>query len=263
MYLRRQEGRIGDRGERRADRPGDRALRARRAQAPDLVEARWKLVRALYFKGGYTGPRRRVAQGRLPEGAPRVRGRDRHSRQEPRAEGHQGLPRPRARGPRRQASGPLRRRAHLLLGGGRLGRVGALDGQARGRQDRRGRQDPRLRADGDRDRSRSSRRAAATGCSGASTTRRPGSRSSRAGSRATRRSAYLRLAIGVNSRNFVNRHFLAEALARGGDAKEKAEAIALEEGIRRRLAVAAAPGRGPQDPGEARAETSRPGRKRA
>jgi hypothetical protein len=41
---------------------------------------------------------------------------------------------------------------------------------------------------------------------------------------------YLRLAIKVNARNFPNRHFLAEALHRG-DAKEQAEAVALEEGL--------------------------------
>ncbi len=41
---------------------------------------------------------------------------------------------------------------------------------------------------------------------------------------------YLRLAVQQNKRNFANRHFLAEALARG-DAREKSEAIALEEGI--------------------------------
>ena len=33
-----------------------------------------------------------------------------------------------------------------------------------------------------------------------------------------------------DNRNFANRHFLAEALY-GGDAKEKAEAIALEEAL--------------------------------
>jgi hypothetical protein len=41
---------------------------------------------------------------------------------------------------------------------------------------------------------------------------------------------YLRLAMAKSSQNFVNRHFLAEALHKG-DAKAKAEAIALEEGI--------------------------------
>ena len=41
---------------------------------------------------------------------------------------------------------------------------------------------------------------------------------------------YLRLAMQVNARNFANRHFLAEALHRG-DAKEQAEAVTLEEAI--------------------------------
>ena len=41
---------------------------------------------------------------------------------------------------------------------------------------------------------------------------------------------YLRLAMKVNARNFSNRHFLAEVLHRG-DAKEQAEAVALEEGV--------------------------------
>ncbi|MGE5412868.1 MAG: hypothetical protein ACM3NW_01740 [Syntrophomonadaceae bacterium] len=41
---------------------------------------------------------------------------------------------------------------------------------------------------------------------------------------------YLRLALQINARNFANRHFLAEALHRG-DEKEQAEAVALEESI--------------------------------
>jgi hypothetical protein len=41
---------------------------------------------------------------------------------------------------------------------------------------------------------------------------------------------YLRLANQVNARNFANRHFLAEALHRG-DAKEQAEAVAIEEAL--------------------------------
>ena len=41
---------------------------------------------------------------------------------------------------------------------------------------------------------------------------------------------YLRLAYGVSKANFVNRHFLAEALARGGP-EGRAEAVRLEEGI--------------------------------
>jgi hypothetical protein len=41
---------------------------------------------------------------------------------------------------------------------------------------------------------------------------------------------YLRLAMGINARNFANRHFLAETLHRG-DEKQQAEAVSLEEGI--------------------------------
>ena len=40
----------------------------------------------------------------------------------------------------------------------------------------------------------------------------------------------LRRAVAVNGRNFVNRHFLAEALA-DGNAAERAEAIKIEEGL--------------------------------
>ncbi|HVQ54704.1 MAG TPA: hypothetical protein VMT25_05975 [Thermoanaerobaculia bacterium] len=42
---------------------------------------------------------------------------------------------------------------------------------------------------------------------------------------------YLRLAMKVSPRNFSNRHFLADALHHGGDAKDQAEAIALEEAL--------------------------------
>ena len=42
---------------------------------------------------------------------------------------------------------------------------------------------------------------------------------------------YLRLANKVGPRNFSNRHFLAEALHHGGDAKDQAEAVALEEAL--------------------------------
>jgi hypothetical protein len=54
MYMRRQDGRVGARA---SVGPINQAIAFydRAAQAPDLVEARWKLVRALYFKGVYTG----------------------------------------------------------------------------------------------------------------------------------------------------------------------------------------------------------------
>src|SRR2546428_9182553 len=53
-YGRRQEGRIGA-----AANPREIAQAVsgydRAAQAPDSAEARWKLARALYFQGAYTG----------------------------------------------------------------------------------------------------------------------------------------------------------------------------------------------------------------
>src|SRR4051812_43796711 len=53
-YGRRQEGRSGDQA---SAGPINRAIAAydQATRDPDYVEARWKLVRALYFKGAYTG----------------------------------------------------------------------------------------------------------------------------------------------------------------------------------------------------------------
>ena len=53
-YGRRQEGRSGDQA---GALPINRAIAAydEATRDPDFVEARWKLVRALYFKGAYTG----------------------------------------------------------------------------------------------------------------------------------------------------------------------------------------------------------------
>jgi tetratricopeptide (TPR) repeat protein len=53
LYLKRQDGRLGIKA---SVGPINRAISYydRAAEAPDLVEARWKLVRALYFKGVYT-----------------------------------------------------------------------------------------------------------------------------------------------------------------------------------------------------------------
>jgi hypothetical protein len=54
MYSRRQEGRVGAKA---SPGPINQAIAAyeEAARDPDFVEARWKLVRALYFKGAYTG----------------------------------------------------------------------------------------------------------------------------------------------------------------------------------------------------------------
>jgi tetratricopeptide (TPR) repeat protein len=53
-YLRRQEGRVGSKA---SVGPINRAIAEydRAVEAPDLVEGRWKLARALYFKGVYCG----------------------------------------------------------------------------------------------------------------------------------------------------------------------------------------------------------------
>ena len=53
-YAKRQDGRVGAQAN-----PREIALAVssydRAAQAPDSAEARWKLSRALYFQGAYTG----------------------------------------------------------------------------------------------------------------------------------------------------------------------------------------------------------------
>lgn len=53
-YARRQDGRVGAKA---TAGPINQAIAAyeEAARDPDFVEARWKLVRALYFKGAYTG----------------------------------------------------------------------------------------------------------------------------------------------------------------------------------------------------------------
>ena len=54
MYSRRQEGRVGAKA---SAGPINQAILAyeEASRDPDFIEARWKLVRALYFKGAYTG----------------------------------------------------------------------------------------------------------------------------------------------------------------------------------------------------------------
>jgi tetratricopeptide (TPR) repeat protein len=53
-YARRQEGRAGDRADSREILAAIAAFETA-AEAPDNAEARWKLARALYFRGEYTG----------------------------------------------------------------------------------------------------------------------------------------------------------------------------------------------------------------
>jgi hypothetical protein len=55
MYLRRQEGRVGGRASSGPINAAIAGYDSAASRDPELVEARWKLMRALYFKGNYTG----------------------------------------------------------------------------------------------------------------------------------------------------------------------------------------------------------------
>ena len=79
-YGRRDEGRVGDRADSREILAAIESYETA-AEAPDNVEARWKLCRALYFRGAYTGldgERRRAVfeqARRVSEEAIRILGR--------------------------------------------------------------------------------------------------------------------------------------------------------------------------------------------
>ena len=55
MYLRRQEGRVGARASTGPINSAIAGYEAAASRDPDSVEARWKLMRAFYFKGNFTG----------------------------------------------------------------------------------------------------------------------------------------------------------------------------------------------------------------
>lgn len=55
MYLRRQEGRVGAKASPGPINAAIAGYESAASRDPELVEARWKLMRALYFKGSYTG----------------------------------------------------------------------------------------------------------------------------------------------------------------------------------------------------------------
>ncbi len=55
MYLRRQEGRVGARASTGPINAAIAGYEAAASRDPDSVEARWKLMRAFYFKGNFTG----------------------------------------------------------------------------------------------------------------------------------------------------------------------------------------------------------------
>ena len=55
MYLRRQEGRVGARASTGPINSAIAGYEAAASRDPESVEARWKLMRAFYFKGNFTG----------------------------------------------------------------------------------------------------------------------------------------------------------------------------------------------------------------
>ena len=204
MYLRRQEGRVGARASTGPINPAIAGYEAAASRDPDSVEARWKLMRALYFKGDYTGLDEDGQEGGVREGQARRRRGDRRSwRRASSDKGVRGHPRARPGDPRGRSEGPLGRGARPTSGPRRAG----ASGRSRRASSRRcawGAADKirRLRPDRDRHRPRLRGRRRLPRRRPAATTRRPGSRSSPVGSRADEALKYLRLAMKVTPRNF-------------------------------------------------------------
>ncbi len=228
MYGRRQEGRNGPVA---SAGPINQAiaLYEKAAQAPDLVEARWKLARALYFKGAYTGldpdSRKAVFQKsrRVAEDAIGILGR---SLEQKGIKGFLDL------GPEalagklhdRSDSAPTYFWAAVSWGEWALS-TGKLEAAKTGAADRIRDYaltvigiDPQFEEGGGyRVLGRLNDEAPWIPFITGWVSREEALKA-------------LRLAVQVNGRNFLNRHFLAEALYRG-DEKEKAEAVSLEESI--------------------------------
>jgi hypothetical protein len=231
MYARRQEGRAGAKA---SPGPINRAIASydQATRDPDFTEARWKLLRALYFKGAYTGldeeSRKAVFQKarRIAEETVGILERSLEQR------GLKGLieagPQVLAGGLKdRSDAAPVYFWSAVVWGEWALS-TGKLEAARTGAADKIRDYaltvigiDPEFEEGGGY--------------------RIVGRLNDQAPwipfitDWASRDEAlkYLRLAMQVDSRNFVNRHFLAEALHRGGDEKDRAEAIALEEGLLR------------------------------
>jgi hypothetical protein len=226
-YSRRQDGRVGAVASPRLIAEAIAAYQTA-AEAPDNLEARWKLLRALYFKGVYTGldeeSRRAVfAKGRLvSDGAIGILAR---------RAGRSGLElaeldpaaRAEALAGKREAAATFFWSAvnwgrwALTVGKLQAARTGAAE---RIRDDSMTviALDPQFEEGGGyrllgRLHDQAPQIPFLTGW----VSREEALRN-------------LRLAYSVSRANFVNRHFLAEALARGGP-EERAEAVRLEEGL--------------------------------
>jgi tetratricopeptide (TPR) repeat protein len=228
MYARRQQGRVGSRA---AVGPISEAIAAyeQAARAPDQVEARWKLVRALYFKGVYTGldesGRKAVFQKakRVADEAIEILGRSLDQR------GITGMV---TIGPDwlagnlkdRSDAAPSYFWASVAWGEWALS-SGKIEAARTGTAEKI--RDDSLTVIGiDPD----FEEGGGYRILGRLNDQAPWIPFITGWVSHADAIKYLRLAMKVSDRNFVNRHFLAEALYRG-DAKDRAEAIALEEGL--------------------------------
>ncbi len=228
MYSRRQEGRVGVRA---SVGPINQAIAAyeEAARDPDYVEARWKLVRALYFKGAYTGleegPRKAVFQKakRVADEAIGILGKSLEKR------GIKGFL---EFGPNalaghfkdRSDAAPTFFWAAVAWGEWALS-AGKLEAARTGAADTiRDYALTVIGLDPDFEEGGGYR------ILGRLHDQAPWIPFVTGWVSSDEAVKSLRLAMQQNKRNFVNRHFLAEALYRG-DAKAKAEAIALEEAL--------------------------------
>jgi hypothetical protein len=226
-YSRRQEGRVGDRASPRLIAEAIAAYQTAQ-EAPDNLEARWKLLRALYFKGVYTGldaeSRRAVfAKGRLvSDDAIGILARRAGLSAAELSELGSGS-RAEALSGQREAAATFFWSAvnwgqwALMVGKLQAAKAGAAE---RIRNDAMTviLLDPQYEDGGGyRVLGRLHDQAPQIPFLTGWVSREEALRN-------------LRLAYSVSKANFVNRHFLAEALARGGS-EERAEAVRLEEGL--------------------------------
>jgi tetratricopeptide (TPR) repeat protein len=228
-YSRRQEGRTGLRA---GPGPIRQAIAAyeRATEDPDFVEARWKLARALYFQGRYTGlddeGRRAVfvKARRVSEDAIHILGRSLEDR------GIKGFfelgPEALAGNLKdRSDAAPTYYWAAACWGQWALS-VGKLEAVKTGAADKIREYgltvigiDPKFEEGG------------GYRIVGRLNDQAPWIPFLTAWVSRADALKYLRLAMGISDRNFFNRHFLAEALYHDGDEAESAEAVALEEGL--------------------------------
>jgi len=227
-YTRRQEGRNGAVADSRRISEAIAAYQTA-AEAPDNLEARWKLARALYFKGEYTGldPDQKKAvfsqARRFSEDAITILGRrvERKSGREilklSPADRAEALPNDPDAAPTFFWAAVSWGQWALAVGKTQAATAGAAD-RIRDYAETVIEIDPQYEEGGGyRILGRLHDQAPHIPVLTPWVSREEAVRN-------------LRLAVSIDSRNFVNRHFLAEALSHG-NAEEKAEALRLEEAL--------------------------------